>query len=225
MFLICRCDQCEEIILRRNLQYVCEECGARFCSLACQEKHQCSSLPYLHAPWEEDIEFEPNDFDIVGIMKMLLEYERSHRSKEPQRTKIGTKSECLYCHENKKIIWEDIDLGPLCADCFNEMKADVLQEICSQTYECGAEIDQYRIIRVPDKPEIRPTYLLALCLAKMDLEKRFYKNATLEIGNELREEKFELYDFRIWVIDKITIMRIDDKIYEFTPGTYLIIQE
>ncbi|MGQ9535434.1 MAG: hypothetical protein ACUVQ3_09875 [bacterium] len=223
MALICRCDQCEEIILRRNLQYVCDECGARFCSLACQKKHQCSGLPYLHAPWEEDIEFEPNEFDIVEILKMLLEYHRSNHTKNLKTKKVGRKAKCAYCQENKMIIWDDVDLGSLCADCLNDIRTNILKDICSQTNDTGIEIDQFRIIHVPDEPKTRPTHLLALCLAKMDIEQRFYRDITLEIGNELKKEKFVLYDFRIWIVDEITIMHVDDKILEFTPGTYLII--
>lgn len=41
----------------------------------------------------------------------------------------------------------------------------------------------------------------------------------------LGKTKMELFDLKFWNIEEITILHIEDKIFEFTPGTYLIIKE
>lgn len=222
MSLIGRCDECHEVILKRALQYKCGKCGAFFCSIDCQEKHHCIGLPPLRIPWEEDIEFEPDKLDIIGILKNLLKHEQSIGKKKKQ-TKMGKKSRCLYCNEKKRIIWNDIDLGPLCADCYDEMRIKTVKEICSETDDCGTKINQYKIVRIQDDPNTGSTHLLALCLAKMELEKREYIDISVETAGRIKSEKFELYDFRVWVNDTIMIMHLDNRILEFTPGTYLIL--
>ncbi len=225
MFLVCRCDECKELILKRSIRYTCKKCGARFCSLTCQENHHCIGLPILRLLWEDDIEFEANKFDIIKILKMLLEYERSNSQAKTEHTEVSENARCVCCYGTENIIWQDIELGPLCADCFNELRTNVLKDIRSQTNDTGVAIDQFRIIRVPAEPKTRPTHLLTICMAKMDLEARFYKDITLETKDGLRKQKFELYDFKVWEVSGVTIIHVDGRILEFAPGTYLIIRD
>ena len=93
-----------------------------------------------------------------------------------------------------------------------------------QSHHHNVRINGFRIFRLQKKLEKRLPHLFALYLAKSDLEKRVYKVVTFEIANELKKEKFELYDFKIWVIDRITILHTYERIFEFTPGCYLIVK-
>jgi|GEM_PF-5405154 len=217
MSIITICEHCKALIFAGTEQHKCRECDGIFCSLDCLYEHRCCGLPKLIIPWEED-EKSDKDFDIVEILKSIVQPERAAKSRDKDKV------ECLYCHQENGLVWCDIDLGVLCRDCYKKLRAEFLEKI-NLKYDCyNILIPGFRIIRLT-KLNMQSEYLMALIMAKMKLEKRRYIYVTLETRNDTNKVRFELHDFRVWHINETTIMYVGKKIFEFIPGMYLIIRD
>lgn len=217
MSYICRCYHCGRKILVGDEQSRCPKCGAICCSMRCWIRHKCSELPQLLAPWEEHN--ENKTYKVIRLMAQM--YWEGMIEEGPRAT-----PQCYECGSKTELVNHSIEYG-LCKNCFAELRTELLNEIGFESESAEVLTSEFKIFKIPDNRFMETALSSSMVLIIANL---VYKVQTsIEVIHEYASEKFtekmELYDLKIWYTVRATILHIEDKIFEFTPGCYLIIKD
>jgi len=218
---IVRCGRCKEVIVDHEASYTCLECGIEFCSFACKEAHRCHDNPGFFVPWEHDNEFVEEDGDeLTSTLMDILFRDKKNRDMEKKEGKI----KCLICEQVKEGVTDDNPYS-VCSECFVELRAEFLK-ILDYDEEKATDIhEKYKIFKMPDEFQIDKKRLMAILLAKKQYAKRDILHITYKTPSKEGTAIFELYDLKFWEVPEPTILCIMDKIFEFTPGCYLMVSD
>jgi len=217
MSFITKCYHCNKRIYIADEQFKCPKCDAICCSLRCWLKHKCSTLPRLIEPWEEDQD------DVMSMIRFMA---KLYWHGAVDENKKSAKARCFECKKETDLLGDDVEWS-LCRSCFEKLRQEALDELDYDPDIADAITFNYRIMRIPDE-KLRKTSVMntmPFVIANIAAEDCVSIPVTIETRKGKTETKMELFDLKFWNIEEITILHIGDKIFEFTPGTYLIIKD
>ena len=165
-------------------------------------------------------EFVEEDGDeLTNVLMDILFRDKKNREMEKKEGKI----KCLICEQVNEGVTDDNPYS-VCSDCFVELRAEFLN-ILGYDEERATNIeDKYRIFKMPDEFQMDKKRLMAILLAKKQYAKRDIVDITYKTPSKEGRAIFELYDLKFWEVPEPTIICIMAKIFEFTPGCYLMIK-
>lgn len=214
------CAQCGAQLNAEGQRFLCPECKQFFCTQQCYKLHECGRKQHF-VPWDNNHQIHDEEGDeLIELIMTMVEADRKNADSIREQSRMH----CIVCEQTKEVVTDD-DPYSVCADCYNILRNEFLNVLHYSRKKSDPLVNGFRVMQLPGSFTMDKMRFLTLLLTKKKTERRHCIHVHYRTPRDKGQALLTLYDLKIWELTQITVLEIRDRIFEFSPGGYLIIRD